>query len=145
MLKAYLAGALFTMAERRFNEDFAEELAMLGGTRVHLPQSIKLKDDDQIFRSNLHAIDVSDYVIAMIEGPDTDSGTAFEIGYAFRKGIPVIAVRTDFRKSGDSLDRQGNIMITCAAVAMVHTPEPFFSVKMLAKEVYEAMIEHYNG
>jgi hypothetical protein len=40
-------------------------------------------------------------VVAILDGADADSGTCWECGYATAKGIPVIAVRTDFRNSGD--------------------------------------------
>ena len=37
-------------------------------------------------------------VLARLDGPDADSGTAYEVGYAASKGIPVLGLRTDFRQ-----------------------------------------------
>jgi nucleoside 2-deoxyribosyltransferase len=36
-------------------------------------------------------------VLAVLDGPDVDSGTAAEIGWAAACGLPVIGLRTDFR------------------------------------------------
>ncbi len=36
-------------------------------------------------------------VLAVLDGPDVDSGTAAEVGWAAASGRPVIGLRTDFR------------------------------------------------
>lgn len=36
-------------------------------------------------------------VVAVLDGPDVDSGTAYEIGYARAKGKPVVGLKTDLR------------------------------------------------
>ena len=36
-------------------------------------------------------------VVAILDGPDVDSGTEFEVGYACAKGKPVIGLKTDVR------------------------------------------------
>ena len=43
------------------------------------------------------AIDWADMVVACMDGPDPDSGTAWECGYAFAKGKPIVCDPTDFR------------------------------------------------
>ena len=55
----------------------------------------------EIGRRNREAIDLSDIVIAALDGPDVDSGTAAEIGYAAALGKPVYGYRNDFRLTGD--------------------------------------------
>jgi nucleoside 2-deoxyribosyltransferase len=45
----------------------------------------------------------SDIVVAVLDGVDVDSGTAWEIGYAYAKGKPVIGLRTDFRTLSDGV------------------------------------------
>jgi nucleoside 2-deoxyribosyltransferase len=47
-------------------------------------------------------IRAADAVLAVLDGPDVDSGTAAEIGYAAALGKPVIGLRTDTRRSGDN-------------------------------------------
>ena len=39
----------------------------------------------------------ADAVLAVLDGPDVDSGTAAEVGWAAASGRPVIGLRTDFR------------------------------------------------
>ena len=51
---------------------------------------------------NIAAVDMANLVVAVLDGPDVDSGTAGEMGNAQAKGLPVYALRTDFRFSGDS-------------------------------------------
>lgn len=47
------------------------------------------------FESDVNGIDNADCVVAVIcKGNYDDSGTAWEIGYAFAKGIPVVVVNT---------------------------------------------------
>lgn len=43
-----------------------------------------------------------DAVLAVLDGPDVDSGTAAEIGYAAALGTPVVGLRTDIRLSGEN-------------------------------------------
>ena len=56
----------------------------------------------EIGGNNQRAIDECDAVLAVLDGPDVDSGTACEIGYAFAKGKPIIGYRSDFRLSADN-------------------------------------------
>jgi CYTH domain-containing protein/nucleoside 2-deoxyribosyltransferase len=41
-------------------------------------------------------------VFAVLDGPEIDSGTAAEIGFAAALGIPCVGVRTDLRSAGDN-------------------------------------------
>ena len=41
-------------------------------------------------------------MIAALDGPDIDSGTAAEIGYAAKRGIWIIGYRSDKRLSGET-------------------------------------------
>ncbi|MDL5504071.1 MAG: nucleoside 2-deoxyribosyltransferase, partial [Candidatus Methanoperedens sp.] len=72
------------------------------GFIVFLPQedsnNVKDMSDRQkiIFDKNLKGIENSDIIIAVIDGVDVDSGTAWEIGFAFAKAKPVLGLRTDF-------------------------------------------------
>lgn len=118
----YLAAPLFSEAEQRYNRFIAgvlEEQAYV----VHLPQETGDNDASrtrevhaEIFSENLAALDRADFVVAIIDGPDADSGTAFEIGYAYAKGTPVIALRTDFRQVGSA--ELVNLMLEEASVVV---------------------------
>ena len=52
--------------------------------------------------NNRKAIEESDIIIAVLDGPDVDSGTAAEIGYASAFKKPVFGYRGDFRLSADN-------------------------------------------
>jgi nucleoside 2-deoxyribosyltransferase len=52
--------------------------------------------------ANADLIDGADGVLALLDGPDVDSGTAAEIGYAAKGGRAVVGLRTDSRRTGDN-------------------------------------------
>lgn len=56
----------------------------------------------EIARENTKAIDSADALVAVLDGPDVDSGTAAEIGYAFARNRPILGYRGDFRLSADN-------------------------------------------
>jgi nucleoside 2-deoxyribosyltransferase/predicted secreted protein len=104
--KVYLAAPLFSEAEKTFNL-MISELLTSHYFQVYLPQDTgddnhcrDAEEHKRIFESNLNVLDSTDLLVAVIEGADADSGTSWEMGYAYRRGIPVYAVRTDFRIAG---------------------------------------------
>ncbi len=64
-----------------------------------------------IARNNMLGIDRSQIVVAVLDGTDVDSGTAAEIGYAAKSGIPVIGYRGDFRLSADNPGSTVNLQV----------------------------------
>jgi nucleoside 2-deoxyribosyltransferase len=114
MKNIYLAAPLFSLAELDFNHKLKNEIEKIG-LNVFLPQedSNKYHNEDNrqqiIFNENLAAIDRSDILVAVLDGVDVDSGTAWEIGYAYAKGKPVFGLRTDFRTLG--IEGSVNLMI----------------------------------
>jgi nucleoside 2-deoxyribosyltransferase len=123
MTKIYLAGPLFSLAEQRFNADLAKFLES-EGFEVWLPQDHepRRKTARSIFEMDVAALDAADMVIACMDGPDPDSGTAWECGYAYAKGKPVICYRTDFRIAGDTKGAPYNLMLTESASARFELP-----------------------
>jgi nucleoside 2-deoxyribosyltransferase len=102
MKNIYLAGPLFTLAEQQFNTNLAVMLQN-AGFKVFLPQA-ECKDLSgvAIFNTCKHGIDTADVVVAILDGADADSGTCWECGYAYALKKPIVAIRTDFRESGDT-------------------------------------------
>ena len=95
-MKLYFAGPLFTAAERAWNAEIAAELRA-AGHEVFLPEEKEPgKDAAGIFAADVGGIDWAEAVVAVMDGPDPDSGTAWECGYAYGKK-PVLVVRTDIR------------------------------------------------
>jgi nucleoside 2-deoxyribosyltransferase len=124
VLRLYMAGPLFSQVERRWNRQLAQLLAeRIPGVEVTLPQDFRIggRFNNPRYHRTLHercveAIDAADVVVAILDGPDADSGTAFEVGYARALRKPIVGVRTDFRQSQD---RGVNIMLRCACTRYV--------------------------
>jgi len=111
--RIYLAAPLFSDAERAFNLELRDFLTA-HGYPVYLPQetgegAAGTGSDRAIFERHIRALDSASCVVAICDGADTDSGTAWEIGYAVAKGIPVIALSTDRRRPEAA--RRVNLMI----------------------------------
>jgi nucleoside 2-deoxyribosyltransferase len=111
--QVYLAAPLFSDAERAFNL-VLRDLLTTHGYSVYLPQEtgegVEGRGSDRaIFESHIRALDSSACLVAVCDGADTDSGTAWEIGYVIAKGIPVIALSTDRRRA--KAERRVNLMI----------------------------------
>jgi nucleoside 2-deoxyribosyltransferase len=127
--KIYFAGPLFTQAEWRWN---AEVAAILRRDKldVILPQEASAPmladsvpyDSARLFRENLANIEKADAVVAILDGPDADSGTCFECGFARHLGRPVIGIRTDIRRGGDDPDAGVNLMLSHGCSKMVSLP-----------------------
>ena len=120
-MKLYFAGPLFTTPERTWNAEVTTALRA-AGHEVFLPQENEPgKDAAGIFAADRAGIDWADGLVAIMDGPDPDSGTAWEVGYAFGTRKPVVLVRTDFRAlAGDAGDY--NPMLTQAATARIDLP-----------------------
>ena len=126
-MRIYQAGPLFSAAEIRWHKDFKQQLATAGYV-VQWPgdfftqQEIDAWGADasiRIMERDRAAIDACDVVVALLDGAQVDDGTAWEIGYAYAKGKPVIGIRTDFRNAGDTSYGRVNAMIegSCVAIA----------------------------
>ncbi len=126
MKTVYLAAPLFSGAELDFNRKLGDEIKK-AGFDVFLPQedSNNIKDEKNrqkiIFDKNLAAIDKADILVAVVDGADVDSGTAWEIGYAYALGKPVLGLRTDFRTLG--IEGTVNLMIERSVALCSGIPE----------------------
>lgn len=109
----YVAGPLFSDAERALNARVAEALDR-AGYRVYLPQRDAPPATGsgyaaRVFRANTEALARAGVVVAVCEGIQVDDGTAWEIGHAAARGIPVYGYRTDTRRAGG--EERVNVMI----------------------------------
>ncbi len=107
-IKIYVAAPLFTNAEREWNYKIATLLRK--HWFVYLPQEKANKIPRETFSRNVEQLSDSNIVVAVLDGADADSGTCWEVGYAYAKGIPVVGLRTDLRNSGD--DGGYNLMLS---------------------------------
>ncbi len=120
----YMAGPLFTSAERRWNKDVAEALRKRG-VQVILPQEevadcivSAVVDYECLYSKCLEGIRRAKGIVAVLDGPDVDSGTAFECGYAHALGKPIIGVRSDLRSGGE--ERGVNAMLSRCCEQLVY-------------------------
>jgi nucleoside 2-deoxyribosyltransferase len=133
--KVYLAGPLFSEAEQMYNRALHQDLSR-HFFDVYLPQEVgdtshtREKDEHRaIFAQHVRALDESDIVVAVVDGADADSGTSWEMGYAYARGKPVIALRTDFRRAGhhemvNLMLEESSVMVTGrdGLPAALHSP-----------------------
>jgi nucleoside 2-deoxyribosyltransferase len=122
-VKVYLSGPLFSWAEidcgRRIKVGILEKL----GERIEVvwPHEIAAGSPIEIFQSNLKALDECKIVVAILDGPQVDDGTAWEIGYHYARGGKVVGIRTDFRKAGEAALSKVNAMVEGSCVDIVST------------------------
>jgi len=116
-VRIYLAGPLFTAAERDWNTTLTAALRG-AGHEVFLPQEQEPgRDAAGIFAADVDAIDWAEVVVAIMDGADSDSGTSWEVGYAYR-AKPIVLVRTDARRTGSG-GWDYNAMLTESATIRV--------------------------
>jgi len=128
----YLAGPLFTHAELEYNRKLKDILHKKGFS-VFLPQEDAEDDSterekqnqESIFKRCVVGVDSSDIVVAVLDGVDVDSGTAWEIGYAYATEKPVIGLRTDFRTLSDGIV---NLMVEMSIAALARDEEELLMV-----------------
>jgi len=146
----YLAGPLFTMAEREWNLRFAEALAanidQSHEPNVFLPQidcGDCFQQDDPgaaVFRRCCEMIRNCQAVVAILDGADADAGTAYEIAYTKNATIAiVIGVRTDTRPGQE---KGVNYMLSqgCDEVVVASADDDTVS---LARKVVSAIQERF--
>jgi len=131
--RVYLAAPLFSRAEREYNI-YLSTVLFSHFFEVYLPQDVgddsRHRDraaNQEIFSRHIRELDTTDIVVAVIDGSDADSGTAWEMGYAYAHHIPVIAIRTDFRMAGRH--EYVNLMLEQSAVLVRSTKELLTTIK----------------
>jgi len=114
----YIAGPLFTPGDRKYIEEIAD-ICKKCRYHVYVPHrnagiyKYRRRENGQIFfKNDLEAIDKSLLLIAILNGSDVDSGTAWEMGYAYAKNIKIIGMLEDTRKP--SLDLLNPMITHCA-------------------------------
>jgi len=124
--RIYLSGPLFSRGEIAWGgrvKSFLED--RLDGVRVIWPHELSpcLAGPQQIFQANLDALKEADLMVAILDGPQVDDGTAWEIGYFFGAGKRVFGLRTDLRRAGEAESSRVNLMIECSCLAIAGSLE----------------------
>jgi nucleoside 2-deoxyribosyltransferase len=135
-MRIYFAGPLFSTAERDWNVTLAAALRA-AGHEVFLPQEQEPgKDAAGIFATDVGGIDWADGLVAIMDGADPDSGTCWEVGYAYGKK-PIVLVRTDMRRNAGSGGSGYNPMLTESATIRVDAAAG--SMERIVRDLLEAL------
>jgi nucleoside 2-deoxyribosyltransferase len=132
-MKLYIAGKLGTGSETEFLEEI-DKICKEEGFQTFLPHRDigickGVEDVERVFRGDIiEGFDDCKIVIADLNGLHVGAGTAWELGYAYAKGIPVIGIKTD-EKAEEALEYLSPILI--GAVRFVE------SIEELRKELKE--------
>jgi len=139
-MKIYFTGPLFSEAERywiRSTIQQIESFSFRHGAQIEIifpydlitqPEIESLGNNakHEIFSRCKSHLDDADMVIALLDGPQVDDGTAWEIGYFYARKKPgqkIIGVRTDLRRSGECEGGCVNSMIEGACEKIVRSRE----------------------
>lgn len=122
MKKIYLASPFFNEEENAWVEN-TEKILRDRGFDVFSPRENEVRDAYSVgtigwaydtFYEDVTAIDNCDVVVMLYHGNYSDSGTAWECGYAYATDKPVICVQI-----GDL----SNLMVHCSALANITLEE----------------------
>lgn len=141
-MKIYFAGPLFTAAEREFNK-YATVILRAKGHDVFLPQESEQGADDRaIFESDVRGIDGCDVILASMEGrTDPDSGTCWEVGYAYALKKKIVLWRSACH-AHQADGHPYNLMMRCSSSRLMtinwdESPETFARCVHLVLNVFK--------
>lgn len=118
----YVAGPLFSDAERAFLEKIVDALAESSGLDPLADFFLPHRDGGElgkglkrgeIFDLDIRNLTSAELVVALLDGQDVDSGTCIELGYAYAKGKRIFGILTDFRSycTSDHEPHRPNLMV----------------------------------
>ena len=140
-MNIYFAGPLFTLGERSFNRSLRDALVALGH-KVFLPQDSEVNsravfDPKEVAKDDQRAVYAADVLIANLDGPMVDDGTALEVGMAIDKGKITVGYRTDFRTCGDDPNIHVNLMFNLMDMVILYSGS---DIDELAQKIHGAMM-----
>lgn len=135
-MKVYIAGPLCTPKEREFVEKI-DKLCKKLKLDTFLPHRDcglwkSQADTKRIAKGDIVGFEKCDFVIGNLNGFNVGAGTAWEMGYAYSRGIPVIGLKTD-RKIKDSISELSAIIVGSTKI-VESFKELEEAIKMLIKK-----------
>lgn len=120
----YIAAPLFSEMERDYIDKIVDiicdELELDSWDDFYLPHRDNKYGDcfeSDIYDENMKYLNKCGIMIAILDGKDVDSGTAFEIGYFAAQDKPVLGLLTDERSyDNNELNKKLNTMVYGACV-----------------------------
>ena len=114
-MRAYIAGPLFSDQDRNMLETLNRGLKAQG-IETYLPHkhggdlgSVKMRYGKRrirniLFQRDIIELESADMLVALLDGSDVDSGTALEMGIAYKLGMPIFGLKTDIFRRGQVLN-----------------------------------------
>ncbi|MBN2019679.1 MAG: nucleoside 2-deoxyribosyltransferase [Sedimentisphaerales bacterium] len=107
--RMYLAGPLFSLAERTFNHNLKQLLNPFfevylpqedGGLLVYMIKAGMPAElaKEKVFDVDVRAMNECDLVLIILDGRTVDEGAAFELGFAYAKGKQCYGLKTGPRQ-----------------------------------------------
>ncbi|MDQ6694525.1 MAG: nucleoside 2-deoxyribosyltransferase [Chloroflexota bacterium] len=99
----YIAGPLFNTHERRYLEQVAEAVEKRGYATflphrdAGLLSELTMQSRERLFKADVEALSKCDACVALLTGPDHDSGTSAELGYMYALGKACFGITDDIR------------------------------------------------
>lgn len=107
--QVYLAGPFFNLAQRWLIEEFRTALLSFG-VRVFSPlHEVGRGESENVYEPDIEGLKQSGVVLACLDG--LDPGTLYEVGYAHRHGLPVIAFVSAEREEDLKMPKGGGCRI----------------------------------
>lgn len=118
-MKGYLANGLFGIGDRMLNSLIAGELRKeVKELDLYVPQENDAINDKSahadsiaIARADMERLNNSDFLIAVIDGVEVDSGVAAEVGAFYMTGKPIFALYSDVRQQGRDNEKKIKALI----------------------------------
>lgn len=118
-MKAYLANGLFGLGDRLLNSLVASELRKeIEGIDLYVPQENNVINDKSAYadaitiaQADMDKLEESDFLIAIIDGVEIDSGVAAEMGAFYMMDKPIFALYSDVRLEGRDNEKKIEALI----------------------------------
>lgn len=113
-MKIYIAGPFFNEKELQCIEQ-VEQIVTEKGHTFFSPRTLDFTHlgigtnpwSQAIFNEDIKEINNCDMMVVLYHGNYSDSGTAFEIGYAYAKGVQVVLVHVDRDSNSNLMCHEG--------------------------------------
>lgn len=115
----FIAGPIFSEGEREYNLKINMICQSLGFRTFMAQRDVGLVANTTLetaFAIDVENLQKADIIVANLDGIDVDSGTAWEIGYAFQIKKPIIGIRSDARMYRKFLPVNLMIYQSCAQI-----------------------------
>ena len=155
ILKIYLASPFFNDEELE-NVKKAEEILTKRGFDVFSPRLNEVRTVDtknkplwskETFMNDRRFIDWADVMVMLYYGAYSDSGTAWECGYAFGTNTPVVVVHLQLRSRTPSASGQagrGELMLIFSFVFIFFKPILLSPVLLILLLISREMTPHHH-